>query len=125
MKRKKILPSTKEELKSHQDAKVCYICGKRILKKFANNKNYQKVRDHYHYTGKYRGVAHSICNLKFNVPNEIPVVFHNGSNYDYHFTIKKLANEFEEQFEYLGENKEKYKTFRSNKKGNYKNRSRW
>ena len=56
--------------------------------------NYQKVRDHCHYTGKYRGAAHSICNLKFNVPSEIPVVFHNGSNYDYNFIIKELANEF-------------------------------
>ena len=59
------------------------------------------------YTGKYRGTAHSIC----NVPNEIPVVFHYGSNYGYHFIIKELANEFEGQFDYLGENKEKYKTF--------------
>ena len=54
--------------------------------------NYQKVRDHCHYTGKYRGAAHSICNLKFNVPSEIPVVFHNGSNYNYNFIIKELAN---------------------------------
>ena len=37
-------------------------------------------------------------------------VFHNGSNYDYHFIIKELANEFEEIFECLGENTEKYKT---------------
>ena len=40
----------------------------------------------------------------------IPVIFHNGSNYDYHFIVKELANEFEGQFECLGENKEKYKT---------------
>ena len=53
----------------------------------------------------------SICNLKFHVPNEIPVAFHNGSNYDYHFTIKELANKFEGQFQCIGENKEKYKTF--------------
>ena len=45
------------------------------------------------------------------MPNEFPVVFHNGSNYDYHFIIKELANEFEGQYECLGENKEKYKTF--------------
>ena len=45
------------------------------------------------------------------MPNEIPVVFHIGSNYDYHFIIKELANETEGQFEYLVENKEKYKTF--------------
>ena len=45
------------------------------------------------------------------MPNEIPAVFHNGSNYDYHFIIKELANEFEGQPECLGKNKEKYKTF--------------
>ena len=37
--------------------------------------------------------------------------FHNSSNYDYHFIIKELANKFEGQFECLGENTEKYKTF--------------
>ena len=45
------------------------------------------------------------------MPNEVPVVFHNGSNYDYHFIIKELANEFHGQFECLQENTEKYKTF--------------
>ena len=105
---KKMSPLTKEELKSHHDAKVCYIRGERILKMSSKDKNYRKVRDHCHYTGKYRGAARSICNLKFNVPNEIPVVFHNGSNYDYHFIIKELPNEFDGQFECLGE---KYKTF--------------
>ena len=45
------------------------------------------------------------------MPNEVLVVFHNGSNYDYHFIIKELAKEFEGQFECLVENKEKYKTF--------------
>ena len=57
------------------------------------------------------------------MPNEIPVDFHNVSNCDYHFIIKELANQFEEQLECLGENKEKYKTFSpSSKKGNYRNR---
>ena len=106
-----MLPLTKEELKSHQDAKVCYICGKRILKKLSKSINYWKIRDHCHFTGKYSDTAHGICNLKFNVPNEIPVVFHNSSNYDYHFIIKVLANKFEGQFECIGENSEKYKTF--------------
>ena len=51
---------------------------------------YQKVRDHGHFACKCRGPAHNnICNLKFNVPNEISVLFHNGSNYDYHFIIKE------------------------------------
>ena len=73
---------------------VIYV-EKRILKKLSKNTNYRKVKDHSHYTSKYRGAAHSICNLKFNVPNEIPVVFHNSSNYDHHFIIQELANEFE------------------------------
>ena len=60
-----MLPLTKEELKSHQDV----ICEKRFLKKFANNKNYRKLVDHCHFTGKYRGAGHNICNLRFNVPN--------------------------------------------------------
>ena len=68
LEKKKMLPLTKEELKSYQDAKVCYICEKRILKKLFKSINYQKVRNHCHYTGKYRGAAHSICNLKYNVP---------------------------------------------------------
>ena len=102
---------TKEELKSHQDAKVCYICGKRILKRLSKSINCMKFRDHCHYTGKYRGAAHSPYNLKSNVSNEIPVVFHNGSNYDYHLIIKELAHRFEGQYECLGENMEKYKPF--------------
>ena len=61
---------------------------------FAYNENYRKVRDHCHFTGKYRGAAHSICNSKFNVLNEIFIVLHNGSKNDYHFIIKELANEF-------------------------------
>ena len=39
------------------------------------------------------------------------VVFHNGSNYDYHFIIKEVANEFEGQFLSHGKNRERYKTF--------------
>ena len=45
------------------------------------------------------------------MPNEIPVIFHNGSSYDSHFIIKELAREFEGEFECLGKNIEKYKIF--------------
>ena len=38
----------------------------------------KKVRNHCHYTGKVRGAALNICNLRYNVPKAIPVVFHNG-----------------------------------------------
>ena len=97
-----MLPLTKQELKPHQDARSCYICGKVILKKLSKSISYRIVRDHCHYTSKYRGAAHSACNLKLNEPNKIPVVFHNGSNYDYHFIMKESANEFEGIFASLG-----------------------
>ena len=76
-----MLPLTKDELKSLQYEKVCYICGERNLRKLSKSINFWKVRDHCCDIGKYRGIALGICNLKFNVPNEIPVVFHNDSNY--------------------------------------------
>ena len=59
-------------------------------------------------TGEYGGAVHSTCNLKYSAPKEIPIVFHNGSNYDYQ---KELADEFKKQFTYLGENTKKYITF--------------
>ena len=49
--------------------------------------------------------------LEYRVLKTIPVVFHNGSNYDYHFIIKELAEEFKNQITCLGENIEKYITF--------------
>ena len=47
-----MLPLTKKELQSHENAKACYICGKYFIKKFFRDINYQKVRDHSYYTGK-------------------------------------------------------------------------
>ena len=86
------------------------IC-KKVFSTDDNNKKYHKVKDHCHYTGKYRGAVHDICNLKYKIPEEIPVVFHNGSTFGYHFVIKELAEEFEGEFECLRENTEKYITF--------------
>ena len=63
---KKMLQLTRKELKLIHDAAACCTCGKR----FAKDKIYQNVRDHCHYTGKYRGARHSTCNQKFNVPNQ-------------------------------------------------------
>ena len=66
---------------------------------------------HSYRTKKALKKTHKICNLTYNTPREIPVVFHNGSGYDYHFIIKKLAEEFDGDFECLDENKEKCITF--------------
>ena len=101
-----MMPLTKEEKKIHCEQKVCYICKKGFSTDDNNKKC--KVRDHCHYTGKYRRAAQNTCNFRYKTPKKIPAVFHNGSTYDYHFIIKDLAEEFEGQFEYLGENKEKY-----------------
>ena len=58
------------------------------------DEKYCKVRDHCHYTKEYRGAAHGIWNLKYSVPKKNPMILHNGSNYDYHFIIKELEEEF-------------------------------
>ena len=111
---KVMIPLTDKENKFYEEQEKCHICQKEFCydknekKKF---KLYQKVRDHCHYTGKFRGAAHSICNLRYKVPQEIPVKINNDSKYDYHFSIKELAEEFKGQFECFRENTEKYITF--------------
>ena len=112
-KKKRIMPITDKENTSYEKQKVCYIC-KKDFRTDDDNEKYKKVRDHCHYTGKYRGVAHDICNLRSKTPNKIHAVFHNGSKYDCHFMIKQLAKEFEGKFECLGENTEKYYFFSTN-----------
>ena len=100
---------TEDEKESYENEELCHICHKEFY--IDNNKKMRKVRDHCHYTGKYRGAAYSKCNLNYKIVKEIPVLFHNGSVYDYHFTIKYLAREFKVHFECLGENTDKYISF--------------
>ena len=106
--KKKMIPLTTEEKIHYNEQEICDICKKEFDN--TDKKNY-KVKDHCHYTGKDRGAAHNICNLRYKIPKEIPVVFHNGSIYDYHFIFKELVKEFDGNFECLGENNEKYITF--------------
>ena len=108
--KKEMIPLTKEEKKFYNMQKVCHICKRIFSTNYNNNKNH-KVKDRCHYTGKYRGAAHDISNLRYKIPKDIPVVFHNVSTHDYQFIIKELAKEFEGEFECLGENTEKYITF--------------
>ena len=93
---------------NYNKEKICYICKKEFDNDGKKNHN---VRDHCHFTGKYRRAAHNICNLRYKVPKEIPVLFHNDSTYDYHFIIKELVKKFEGNFDCLGENTEKYIKF--------------
>ena len=70
----------------------------------------KKVKDHCHYTGKFRGAAHSKCNLNYKVQKEIPVIIHDAT-YDTHFIINQLAIEFKVELNCIGNNMEKYITF--------------
>ena len=97
-----------EEKIHYNEQEICYICKKEFYK--SDEKHY-KVRDHCHYTEKYRGAAHNICNLRYKIFKEIYLVLHNYNTYDYHFTIKELVKEFDCNFECLGKNTEKYITF--------------
>ena len=108
--KKEMILLARDEWEFHNKQEVSYICKKGFTT-YDSNKEYYKVKDHCHYIGKYRGAAHNICNLRHKIPKEIPVIFHNGSIYDYHFIIKELSEESEGEFECLGENTEKCITF--------------
>ena len=58
-------PLTEEEKESYKSQKLCHICEKEFCTD--NIKEMRKVRDHCHYTGKYRGAAHSKCNLNYKI----------------------------------------------------------
>ena len=105
---------TEEDKKRHDKAEEFWICGEPF--------NNDKVRDHCHYTGRYRGPANNSCNLKYRKPKFIPVVFHNLSGYDSHLFIKKLGSP-NENMDCIHNNEEKYISFSKNiKVGTYKDK---
>ena len=109
-----MIPLTDEEKETHENQKIRYICEQEFCTDENKKKEFklkQKFRDYCHYTGRNRRAAHSISILRYKIPKEIPVVFHNGFKYDYHLIIKGLSREFKGYFECLGENTEKYITF--------------
>ena len=80
-KRNKQMIFTEEDKLCHETNKACHICSKTCI---------NKVRDHCHETGKYRGPACKICNLRYKQQNFIPVIFHNGSGYDFNLLYSEL-----------------------------------
>ena len=68
----------------YDNSTLCHICNDELGK--------DRVCDHCHLSGKFRGATHEICNLKYMVPKFYPVVFHNLSGYDSHLFIKTLGN---------------------------------
>ena len=97
---------TPEQKRDFRIAKRCHICM------YPFKPGELKVRDHCHYTGKYRGAAHEKCNLRYAVPNYIPIIFHNLSGYDAHLFIRELGEKFDSgSIDVIAENKEKYISF--------------
>ena len=93
--------------RKHKTAEKCHIC----LKELNDPKN-KKVRDHCRYTDLYGGAAHNNCNLKYRIPDHIPIVFHNLSGYDAHSFIKELGRRFNKNdIGVIAENKEKCISF--------------
>ena len=106
---------TDKDEEQFNKASNCWICGKLLNLE-------DRVRDHCHFTGKYRGAAHNSCNLKYCKPNNIPVFFHNLTGYDSHLFIKKLGIT-EGNIDCIPNNEEKYITFsKTIKAGEYKNK---
>ena len=73
---------TEKESELYNATTDCHICGGELGE--------DRVRDHCHFSGKFRGAAHNKFNLNYKAPKFIPVVFHNLSGYDGHLFIKKL-----------------------------------
>ena len=107
---------TEEDREQFNKASDCWICGEKL--------GNDRVRDHCHYTGRYRGPAHNNCNLKYRKPKSISVFFHNLSGYDSHLFIKKLGSpDKKENIDCIPNNEEKYISFsKTIKTGQYTNK---
>ena len=80
-KRNKQMIFNKEDELYYETNNTCHICNKTCI---------NKVRDHCHETGKYRGPAFRKCNLRYEQQNFTPVIFHNGSGYDFNLLHSEL-----------------------------------
>ena len=97
-----------DELNQFNNTTKCWICKGEF-----DDTVDKKVKDHCHYTGRFRGAAHNSCNLKYKKPKFIPVVFHNLANYDSHLFIKNLGYT-DGNIDCIPNNEEKYISFTKN-----------
>ena len=112
--KKEIIFGEKEKERYNEETR-CWICKGEFDDK---DKNKEKVKDHCHYTDRYRGAAHNECNLNYRKPNFTPVVFHNLSGYDSHLFIKNLGFS-EGNIDCIPNNEEKYISFSKKNTGWY------
>ena len=96
----KKLKITTEDENNFQNSNDCWICTQKIIK--------DKVRDHCHITGKYRGSAHKECNSKLRIPRKLPIIFHNLEGYDGHIIFKELNNFDNIDIQVIPKSSEKY-----------------
>ncbi|XP_050060033.1 uncharacterized protein LOC126551227 [Aphis gossypii] len=100
---KKIKELNEIQKKEYDNATICHICEEKLYTE-------DKVRDHDHLTGLYRGAAHNRCNLNYKVPKFIPVFFHNFSGYDSHLLVRELGNDTD-NIDLLPNNEDNYISF--------------
>lgn len=104
--RPKPLKMTRTNDRNFASATHCHICEQKF-----EEYDDDRVRDHCHLTGKYRGAAHNECNRGYRDSRDIPVIFHNLSGYDSHFIIAKIAKRFKGQIDIIPINSEIYISF--------------
>ena len=94
----------KKEQNDFKNAQSCHICNKEY-----NNEDVL-VRDNCHVTGKYRGSAHTDCNLSYRLTNKIYVIFHNLRGYDSHLIMQEIGK-FKKDINVIPNNMDKYMAF--------------
>ena len=99
---------SKEEEYLFQQSNSCWIC------KNLTNHDDEKVKDHSHITSKFRGAAHWDCNINFQLPKKVPLIFHNLKNYDSHL-IFSVLHKFNLKISVIPNGLEKYMTYFLNK----------
>ena len=98
---------TTENENNYENSEICWICNQKIIK--------DKVRDHFHIAGKFRGAAHKECNSKLRIPRKLPIIFHNLEGYDGHIIFKELNNFDNIDIQVIPKSSEKYMSIIINK----------
>ena len=97
---------TNEDEEIYNNSHICWICKQEL--------NMDKVRDHCHVTGKFRGAAHNKCNINLRLPRKLPTIFHNLQGYDGHIIFKEL-NKFNVNIAVIPKGIDKYMSIIANR----------
>ena len=83
----------------YENSHICWICKQEL--------NTDKIRDHCHVTGKFRGASHSKCNINLRLPKKLPIIFHNLQGYGGHISFKE-QNNFDVDIDVISKGIDKY-----------------